>query len=387
MSKAAAGDGNIRQRSDGLWEARITIGTNPGTGKPIRRSVYGKTQKEVREKKTELLRSLDTATYTAPDKTTVKAWADYWMQNFVETRLKQLTIDTYRSILKTHIIPRVGALRVQEITPRHIQELYSAMVKDGKSPKTISNVALVLTRLFETAVKQGMIASNPARAAEKPKLIKPEIKPLTDAEIPLFLSAIKDMPEENAFALCLFCGLREAECLGLSWDAVDFDNGRITVRQQLQKGKAKGSKYYIARSTKSGKSRVIEAPEIALDYLRREKRKQIENRLRAGEYWSNPDNLVFTNEIGMCLAIPTFYKHFKRVAAAIGRPDARPHDLRHTAATVALAAGADLKSVQDLLGHATASFTLDRYCHTSEKMMEDTANRLQSYYDSLTKRA
>jgi integrase len=81
--------------------------------------------------------------------------------------------------------------------------------------------------------------------------------------------------------------------------------------------------------------------------------------------------------------VSTFYKGFKRLLKEMGRPDARPHDLRHTAATVAIASGADIKSVQSFLGHATASFTLNVYAHTSEKMMEDTAARVQNYYDQL----
>ena len=93
--------------------------------------------------------------------------------------------------------------------------------------------------------------------------------------------------------------------------------------------------------------------------------------------------MVFTDELGHHFAIPTFYERFKRIAASIGRPDARPHDLRHTAATVAIAAGADIKSVQDLLEYATASFTLNVYAHTSEQMKKDTAARMQSYYDNL----
>ncbi|MBQ3404761.1 MAG: tyrosine-type recombinase/integrase [Oscillospiraceae bacterium] len=85
------------------------------------------------------------------------------------------------------------------------------------------------------------------------------------------------------------------------------------------------------------------------------------------------------------LSLFTFYNRFKKIAASIGRPDARPHDLRHTAATVAIANGADIKSVQDMLGHATASFTLNVYAHTSEQMMKDTAARVQSYYDGIRK--
>ena len=211
-----------------------------------------------------------------------------------------------------------------------------------------------------------------------------EIKPLTDAEIPLFLQAIKGLSMENAYALCLFAGLREGECLGLSWEQVDFKAQRITISQQLQKEKKKNAAYYIAPSTKSGKPRQIEPPEIAFQYLRAERKRQAENRLAAGELWNNPDDLVFTDAMGGHLRISTFYKTFKRIAESIGRPDARPHDLRHTAATVAIAAGADIKSVQDLLGHATASFTLNVYAHTSDQMKKDTAARMQNYYDNLT---
>lgn len=105
----------------------------------------------------------------------------------------------------------------------------------------------------------------------------------------------------------------------------------------------------------------------------------------SGKLWKNSDNLVFTDEMGAHLAIHTFYKYFKKIAASIGRPDARVHDLRHTAATVMIASGADIKSVQDFMGHATASFTLNVYAHTSEQMMKDTAARTQSYYEKLKK--
>lgn len=186
----------------------------------------------------------------------------------------------------------------------------------------------------------------------------------------------------NAYALCLFAGLREGDCLGMSWKQVDFERGQITVSQQLQR---ETGRYYIEPTTKSGKPRTIEPPPIAFEYLKAEQAKQRENRLKAGPAWDNPDDLVFTNEIGRHYAFFTFYKRFKKIAASIGRPDARPHDLRHTAATVAIASGADIKSVQDLMGHSTASFTLNTYAHTSEQMRRDTAARMQSFYTKLAK--
>lgn len=383
-TRAAQGAGSIRQRSDGRWEARVTVGTNPGTGKPIRRSIYAATQKEVRKQMTEIQREIDRGTYRAPDKTTVSQWMDTWMTTFCVLKVKPLTYSTYERAIKNHIKPAIGAMRLQAVRGTHVQKIYNGMIASGKSPKTVKNVAAIMHKAFSVAMKQGLMAANPCDAAELPQVSKKEIKPLTDGEIPMFIKAIDGHPLRNAYALCLFAGLREGECLGLSWDQVDFTNKRITVKQQLQEEKKKGAQYYIADSTKSGKPRTIEPPEIAFQYLKAERAKQAERQLAAGELWSNPDNLVFTTELGKHIAFDYFYRQFKKIAASIDRPDARPHDLRHTAATVAIASGADIKSVQNLMGHATASFTLDVYAHTSDQMKKDTAARMQSYYENLT---
>ena len=381
--KNAKGGGTIRQRANGLWEARYTVGRDPGTGKQIQRSVYGSTQKEVRQKLAQITASIDKGVYQTPNKVTVAAWMEEWLATFCANKVKPLTLSSYSAMIRNHIVPAIGAVELQAVKGAHIQRLYNSMTAAGLSGKTVKNVGAILHKAFSVAMKQGIIAANPSDGAELPKTEHKDIHPLADDEIPRFLAAIDESPMRNAYALCLFAGLREGECLGLSWGQVDFERGRITVSQQLQKEKAKGAKYYIAPTTKSGKPRTIEPPPIAFEYLRAERVKQLENRLRAGPAWSNPDDLVFTDEAGGHYAIHTFYKRFKAIATSIGRPDARPHDLRHTAATVAIASGADIKSVQDLLGHATASFTLNVYAHTSDQMMRDTAARMQSYYDGL----
>jgi integrase len=382
-NKRANGEGTIRQRSNGRWEARVVVGIDSGTGRPLRRSIYGNTQTAVRKKMTAVRRDLDRGAYQAPSKMTVSGWFDEWMQTFCKNKLKPLTYSTYENGVKTHIKPIIGAVELQAVRGTHIQEVYNSMTAAGLSPKTVKNISAIMHKAFSVALKQGMILMNPCDAAELPRCVKHEIKPLTDEEIPKFLNAIQSSSMGNAYALCLFAGLREGECLGLSWDNVDFKRNRLTICQQLQREKCKNAKYYIAPYTKNSKPRVIEPPPVAFDYLKAEKMRQLENRLKAGAAWSNDDDLVFTNELGRHYSLKTFYSTFKQLAAGIGRPDARPHDLRHTAATVAIAAGSDIKSVQKLLGHATASFTLDVYAHTSEKMMADTAARMQNYYDCL----
>lgn len=129
--RAAAGDGSIRQRKDGLWEARITLGTHPGTGKPIRRSIYARTQKELREKKTAVLRDVDTKQYHEPTRITYKDWSQQWLETYVRPTLKPLTYDSYSAALKTHLLPRLGSLRVQELSVSNVQGVIAAMTKDG----------------------------------------------------------------------------------------------------------------------------------------------------------------------------------------------------------------------------------------------------------------
>ena len=379
----AQGGGTIRQRTDGRWEARYTVGRDPGTGKQLQRSIYGDSQQEVRKKLAKITAAIDNGTYQAPNRITVAEWMEEWLTTFCANKVKPLTLSSYSAMIRNHIVPAFGAVELQAVKGTHVQRLYNSMTKAGLSGKTVKNVGAILHKSFSVAMKQGIIAANPCDAAELPKAEHKEIRPLADDEIPRFLAAIDGSPMRNAYALCLFAGLREGECLGLSWKQVDFERGRITVSQQLQQEKGKGGRYYIAASTKSGKPRTIEPPPIAFEYLRAERVKQLEHQLKAGPIWSNPDDLVFTDEAGGHYAIHTFYKRFKAIAGSIGRPDARPHDLRHTAATVAIASGADVKSVQELLGHATASFTLNVYAHTSEQMMKDTAARVQSYYDGL----
>lgn len=379
--------GSIRQRPDGRWEGRVTVGINSATGKPQRRSIYGDSQAAVRKEMTGILAALDNGTYQTPSKMKVGEWFDTCMETYWKNKVRPLTYQSYEGIIKNHIKPNIGGMELQAVKGVHIQKLFNFMTEAGASPKTVKNVSAIMHKAFSIAIKQGYISANPVDAAELPQAVKHEIKPLTDEEIPLFLEAIDASPYRNAYALCLFAGLREAECMGLSWGQVDFKRQTITVSQQLQKNKTGDKSYYIAPTTKSGKPRTIKPPAIAFEYLRDEQRKQLSNRLRAGKAWSNPDNLVFTDDLGGHYAIFTFYNRFKKIAASIGRPDARPHDLRHSCATVALASGADIKSVQSLLGHATAAFTLNVYAHTTEKMMQDTADRMQSYYDGLAKKA
>ena len=281
-TRTANNTGSIRQRPNGLWEARVVTGIDPITGKPVRKSIYGKKEKDVRRKVTEIQNALDNGTYQEPSKMTVKEWLDEWLTTFCMNKLKQYTIASYRMIINTHIAPAIGKMKLQEVRGLHIQRMYNALIANGAASKTVKNIGAVAHKAFNVAIKQGLISVNPCDAAELPIMAHKEIKPLTDAEIPIFLNAIKGHPFENAYALCLFSGLREGECLGLSWKQIDFDRQTIVVNQQLQKERKKGGKYFIAAYTKSNKPRTIKPPAIAFEYLANERRRQASMRLMAG---------------------------------------------------------------------------------------------------------
>lgn len=339
-NRAASGQGSIRQRADGRWEARLTLGYDEGTGKRKTLSIYGASQKEVKRKLTEKLRQLDTNSYIADDKRTVAQYLDAWFTEFIEPTQKPYTVTTYRGIIKNHLKPHLGAVRLCDLTTEQVQKMVRQLVNDGKSPKTIKNILTVLNSALEQAVKAQTIQRNPAKYAKLPSV-----------------------------------------------RVIDFENSKAIICQQLQKDKSKNGKFYIQQGTKNGQSRVLDVPDFLLEILQDERQRQMRAHLAAGPAWQNTWGLCFTDAIGQCINPHTLWANFKRIAASIGLPDARVHDLRHTSATLALINGDDVKTVQANLGHATAAFTLQRYVHASEEMKRASANRMQQFFIDNVKKA
>lgn len=384
QKRNAPGAGNIRKKTvirNGkkyiFWEARVTVGTDPGTGKQIRRSFSGKTQKEVREKMQAAAVALTDNTYQEPSKLSVGEWLDIWETEYLGA-VKPRTVDSYKSTIRNYLKPALGAVKLQAVQTPQIQKFINGLTKSGLSPKTVKNIHGVLHSAMQQAVEVGYIRFNPTAGCKLPKIEKAEIKPLDDEAISDFMKAIHGHKYENVYLVTLFTGMREGEVLGLTWDCIDFKGGTITIKHQLQKERGGNGKYHLV-STKNGKSRKITPAPSVLSVLKREQVKQIENRFKARELWDNPLNLVFTNEQGHNLSAQTVYLHFKKIAAEIGIPDARFHDLRHSYAVAALRSGDDIKTVQETLGHYTAAFTLDTYAHVTEQMKQESANRMERF--------
>lgn len=310
---------------------------------------------------------------------TVGEWVDIWSDQYLGG-VKESTVAAYKATIRTHIKPGIGAIRLDT---HLVQSFYNGLReptkdRDAVSPKTVKNVHGVLHKALQQAVANGCIRFNPTNSCILPRIEKKELQPLDEAETKLFLVAVKGHPLELLYTITLFTGLREGEALGLTWDRVDFMRGTILISKQLQKEKKAGGEFRLV-SLKNDKPRRITPAPWVMQLLRDRKLQPYEHREKAGAAWSNPMNLVFTNELGGNLIPQTVVRHFKEIVASIGRPDARFHDLRHSYAVASLRSGDDIKTVQGNLGHATAAFTLDVYGHVTNQMQEASAVRMEAY--------
>lgn len=390
-TRAAQGSGTIRKKNvtrNGqtytYWEARLTVGTDPGTGKQIQRSFSGKTQKEVREKMQAAAVAVNEGTYFEPSKMTLARWSEIWLQEYTGDK-KYLTVKHYKAQCKAHIVPSLGALKLSELTTPQIQAFYNGLLRSGMAPKSVRNIHGILTKCLSTAVSVEYIRDNPASRVTLPRVEKKEIRPLTDEQVKDFLRVSAGDEYEILLKVILFTGLRESEAIGLTWDCIDFKAGAVKVCKQLQKRPLADGGFTFA-PLKNDKARIIRPAPFVMELLERRRREQAAQRLKAGPLWQGwttseqyKTALVFTTAAGGNLSPQTVYNHYKKLAAQIGAPESRVHDLRHTFAVLSLQNGDDVKTVQGNLGHATAAFTLDVYGHVSERMKEDSAARMQQY--------
>ena len=225
--RSPAGSGSIRKKvvkRNGkeyvYWEARYTEGTDPGTGRQIQRSVTGKTQKEVSQKLKAATASIDSGTYTSPNKMNLGQWLDIWASEYLGG-VKPFTVTSYRGLIKNHIKPNLGAIRLDRLDAHTIQGFYNSLSrpqgeKPGISPKTIKNVHGVLHTALKQAVLNGYLPFNPTDACKLPRIQRRELKPLDEEQTADFLRAIQGHRFEVLFTVTLFTGLRKGEVLGLT---------------------------------------------------------------------------------------------------------------------------------------------------------------------------
>lgn len=377
----AQGAGTIRKKTvtrNGkeytYWEARITIGRDPVTGRQKQKSFSGKTQKEVREKMQSAAVEVNTGTYIPPAKMTVGQWLDIWTGEYLGN-LKPGTASMYTSRINNHIKPVLGEIKLSNLSPHAVQAFVNGL--EGQSNGSVRIIYRILHMALNKAVQVEYIAKNPAAHCVLPKNEQKEIHPLPDAQAAHLIASASGTLLQNIIPVALFTGMRFSELLGLTWDSIKQDKGTISVNKQLSRPAHRAENLFI--TPKSGKSRTISPAPSVFDVLNNQRIMQMEMRLKAGEKWSNTNNLVFTNEDGSPFTQNRAESIFRSILKNAGLEGVRFHDLRHTYAVNSIRAGDDIKTIQSNLGHASAAFTLDKYGHFTERMKQDSASRMEHF--------
>ena len=351
---------------------------DPVTGKRRQYSKGGfRTKKECQQALNEALAALRTGAFVEPSQRTVAGFlVDEWLPAMRPPRVRPSTWLSYQRSVERHIVPGLGHLPLQRVTPAQLTAFYRGLLSTGHrrgsgglAPKTVRNIHGALHAALRDAVRWGYVARNVAAAADLPKGMAPEMRVWNPEQLGAFLDHVRTDRLYAAWLLLATTGMRRGEMAGLRWVDVDLDAGRVSPRRP----RVVVNHEVLVSEPKTAKGR----RSIALDpataaALREHRRWQLEERLAVGPGWED-SGLVFTWPDGRPLHPERFSKWFEQHARAAGLPKIRLHDVRHSYATAALAAGIPAKIVSERLGHANIAITMDTYSHVLPGLDEQAA--------------
>lgn len=345
-------------------------------------AVFHGTHKAAKEEWIKRAAALGVQAPVVPDRITVGEYLLRWLDESVALRLRGTTLDDYSWAVHSHLIPALGAIRLQKLTTADVQAFVSAKSRDGArldgrdgklSVRSVRAILDVLQIALTKAVKWRIVAENVALMVDKPREVKREMQFWSEEEIARFLATAQGHRLFAAFVLALVTGMRAGELLGLHWKDVDFDVGAVRVRETLVR--VEGA-YMLGGEPKSAKSRrIIDIDATTVAILREHRRAQALERLAIGSAWHD-HGLVVASEVGTLINRENFRRSFRAICKRAGVPPIRPHDMRHTNATVLLSRGEDLAVVSERLGHHALTMTL-KYTHvvaTGKRKAAQTAD-------------
>ena len=367
------------------------------TGGDARDTAAGSAPRATRQAALDDLRkSVRTSTYVAPARKTVGEYLERDWLPAVRRELAESTWESYVRNVKLHVVPYIGGVQLQQVDGAVLNRLYSELLESGRKlgtqssglkPRTVRYVHTILSGAFDDAVKWQRIVINPATRATPPSASSakaPEMHTWTGAQVRRFLELSEGDRYYYPFAFLALTGCRRGEALGLRWSDVDWDRNLVSIRQTvipLTKSSGKGREGRIVARTKTDRARLVELDATTLTMLRTWKARQAEERLLTGAGYQDND-LIFCRPDGLPYHPEAFSKTFdRRLRQEVYRgelPTIRLHDLRHTWATLALAAGVDVAIVSKRLGHGSPITTWQTYQHVVAGMQTDAAEKVAS---------
>ncbi len=370
-------EGHLYQRGKSkVWYLLYDEPAN--SGKRSLRSVrIGKMPKaEADAKKREILSAVDKG--MARDQAalrSVEAFLNSWMEA-TRNRLASRTAERYASIVKLHIVPVIGSVKLSRLTPEHVRKIYTAGKDKGLSNQTCLHVHRALHTALQYGVREERILSeNVAGRVKAPAVERREPAPVSREQIRFLMAAARGTPLEVPIAVAAVTGLRRGELLALRWQHVDLDKGSLFVAASLEHSRAASGRIRFKEPKSKTSRRVIPlAPECVM-LLRSHKAQQEEEKGFAGDAFVDND-LVFPNPDGSPWPPDTLTTQFSKLAKSVGMRGFRFHDLRHAFASLTLGDGVSIKEVQTLLGHSSPVVTLSVYARSIEGLGRRAVNEL-----------
>jgi integrase len=372
VAKNGNGEGGItRHKKSGLYMARYTVQTATG---PKRKTLYGKEREEVAEKLIEALSNRNKGLVFEADNLKLDEYLGRWLTDCVRDTVRPTTFERYEQMVRLHIGPVLGKVKLKNLTSAHVRGLYRQKLDAGLSPRTVQYIHVTLHKALKQAIADGLIPRNATEAVRPPQVRREEMRPLTAEQVKVLFEAAKGDRLEALYILAVTAGLRQGELLGLKWDDIDLEAGTLQVRRTLTT--AKGGPVLSAPKTK-GSRRTVRLSKTGLEALRSHLERQLGEIDQVGGLWRE-NGLIFASEIGEPLSRQLVTAHrFKPLLKRAGLPERRFHDLRHTCATLLLSKNVNPKVVSEMLGHASIAITLDTYSHVLPTMQESAAKAME----------
>lgn len=281
---------------------------------------------------------------------TIKVLTDEWLNQESKPTVKEGTQDLYESVCRVHIQPALGRLTLAQVDHARVALFREHMVKAGRKERLVTVTVGRLSQAFDYAMRRGYVSANPCKGLKPLSRPHREMLHWTPSEVKTFLSVANKHSYHPYWLLALHTGMRRGELLGLRWQDVDLQRGLLRVQRSLNPGVSEDGSLRIG-STKTGRSRVIDLSEETVRVLRNFRKQH------------PSDELVIPSAAGTHLSPRNVNRALYMLINMIGVPVIRLHDLRHTHATILLAAGVPVKVVSERLGHASVSITLNIYAH------------------------
>ncbi|UDN60603.1 site-specific integrase [Clostridioides sp. ES-W-0016-02] len=367
--------GGVRKRSN-KWYYYFDLGIVEGKRKKVER-VGGSTKKEAEKALREALNEYENSGIVFEESNiSLSDYLDFWFKEYVLLNCKYNTQESYRINIEKHIKPKLGVYKVKALTPAILQNFINKKYKEDYSQSTLQVLKAILHRSLKSAVyPYKHIRENPMQYVSIPKTkTKTETKKVKTITLEEFNQTLNIFPQDSFQRIVLligfYTGMRRGEIIALTWDDIDFDNKTITVKHTLIK--KKNGMFELSQPKTESSCRTIFTGDTLVRALKEHKLYQKKIKLKYGEFYFDSD-WVCTKENGQQVTIHTMDTIVRQIREALNN-DFHFHCLRHTHATLLLENGANIKDIQNRLGHSQLSTTMDTYSHVTDKMKSETVD-------------